>query len=149
MKFSIHPVIPEDVDALDLKECYAIGEIGCVKDLVSLSFARNYDSLAVGIGSPGELQGVLGSYRSWSGVAQLWGLLDRRVEQNPVALRKVCLQLMELARQKQELRRVSLTVRAGYTKGNRFAQSLGFAFEGRMYGFMPDGDDANLFARLF
>ena len=71
------------------------------------------------------------------------------MDRYPIALYKTCALLLNYAVQKQGLRRVSLTVNASYTKGNRFAQALGFDLEGRMVGYLPDGSDANLYARLF
>ncbi len=150
MRFSLSPVTPEDVDILSAKSVYSVGEIGCVKAMIALAHkGRNPDSLAMGFGPREEVWGVAGSYRQWAGAAQFWALFDDRVESHPLALLKVCLLLMAYAVQKQELRRVSLTVRSSYTKGNRFAATLGFDFEGKMYGYLPDSGDANLYARLF
>jgi hypothetical protein len=150
MRFSLHNVYPYDVDRLSPKGVYSIGEVGCVKDLIALSRAgKNNNSIAMGFGPPGELLGIAGSYKQWAGSAQLWAIFDDRVDQHPKTLFKTCQLLITYAVQKQELHRVSLTVRSSYTKGNRFAESLGFDFEGKMYGFLPDRDDANLYARLF
>lgn len=149
MRYKLCPVIPEDADSLSPKACYSVGEVGCIKDMIALSSSRNNDSIAMGFGPEGELWGIAGSYRQWAGSAQIWALFDDRVEKHPLALLKVCVILMNYAVQKQELHRVSLTVRSSYTSGNRFAASLGFDFEGKMYGYLPDAGDANLYARLF
>lgn len=150
MRFSFHTPIPSDVDRLAAKEVYSVGELGCVKELVHLSRGgKNPDCLAMGFGLHGDLYGIAGSYRQWSGAAQLWALFDDRVNRHPIMLTKTCLILINYAHQKQELRRVSLTVKSSYTSGNRFAEALGFDLEGRMVGYLPDGADANLYARLF
>lgn len=150
MKYSFHTPFPEDLERLSPKGVYSIGELGCVRDLIALSRAgRNPDCMAKSFGMGGEIYGIVGSYRQWEGVAQLWAVFDDRAERYPMELVKTCLVLINYAKQRQELRRVSLTVRSSYTKGNRFAEVLGFDLEGRMVGFLPDGEDANLYARLF
>lgn len=148
MKFKAYTATTEDIDALELKDCYELGEIGCSRMLVDLS-RSNQDSLCVSFGEDGDVYGVAGSFRQWTGSSQLWALFDRRVDKYPIALSRVCEALIQYAAEKQGLWRVSLNVRSEYTKGNRFAHSLGFDFEGRMRGFMADGGDANLYARLF
>lgn len=149
-RFNFHTPRPSDLDRLNPKEVYSIGELGCVRDLIALSReGKNPDCIAMGFGLHGELFGIAGSYRQWSGSSQLWAAFDERVNLYPIMLLKTCLILINYAKQKQDLRRVSLTVQSGYTSGNRFAEALGFDFEGRMVGYLPDGADANLYARLF
>ena len=149
MRYSFSQAYPEHVDLIKMKDVYSVGELGCVRDLVALSRPGNDQAIAQVFGSPGSVYGIVGSYRQWPGSAQLWGLFDDRVDRYPIALYKTCALLLNYAVQKQGLRRVSLTVNASYTKGNRFAQALGFDLEGRMVGYLPDGSDANLYARLF
>lgn len=149
MRYEFFQALLHHIDLIHTKAVYSIGEVGCVRDLVALARPGNDQSLAQAFGPSGEVYGIVGSYRQWQGAAQLWGLFDDRVEEYPIALYKTCVMLMNYAVQKQKLRRVSLTVNASYTKGNRFAQSLGFDLEGRMVGYLPDGSDANLYARLF
>lgn len=148
MKYNFYSVVPESLDELEAKECYSVGELNCAKELVALSMGGK-DSLSLGFGIPGRLYGIVGCYRQWRGSAQLWAVFDVESEKYPIALRRGCLQLIDFAVKKQELHRVSLTVKASYTKGNRFAHSLGFDLEGKMLAFLPDASDANLYARLF
>jgi hypothetical protein len=150
MRYNFIQPFPRHLDNLSPKEVYSIGELGCVKTLVSISQGgKNVDSLAMGIGPDDEPWGIVGCHKQWDGFGQVWGILDRRLDQHPIALLKSCIILLNYAVQKQKLRRVSVTVRSGYTKGNRFAHALGFDFEGKMAGYLPDGGDANLYARLF
>ena len=150
MRFDFFPVKPEDLEELIPKTCYSIGELGCSKDLIALSCLQNTDSISMGFGlADGTLLGICGSYRQWEGAAQAWAVFDARVELHPRALYMACEQLIQYAQAKQGLRRLSLTVKSGYTKGNRFASALGFSFEGKLYGYLPGGDDAHLYARLF
>lgn len=148
MRFSTYRSTVDDIEGLSVKDCYSIGEVGCSKDLVNLSYG-NEDSIAASFGVEGVIYGVAGSYRNWDGVAQGWAIFGKDVDRYPIALTKLCHGLIVYAAKKQNLRRISLTVRNEYTKGNQFAYRLGFDFEGVMRGFLPDGGDANLYARLF
>lgn len=148
MKFKTYTARPEDMDNLALKDCYSFAEIGASRELIAFG-EKSPDSLCVSFGIDGKILGVAGSFKQWSGVSQLWALFSKEVDAYPIELTKVCQALILYAAETQELRRVSLNVRYDYTKGNQFAQRLGFDFEGRMYGFFPDGGDASLYARLF
>lgn len=149
MKHKFFHVAPEDLDHLEAKDCYSVGELHCAKEMVALAL-KGEDSIALGFGpNVGEIQGIAGSYRQWTGSAQLWAVLSPATEKHPIALRRACIQLVHYAVDKQHLHRVSLTVKSSYAKGIRFAESLGFQFEGKMLRFLPDKEDANLYARLF
>lgn len=148
MKYKLFDVIPEDIDEIDAKECYSVGELGCCKTLIQLS-KRNADSIACGFGeSEGLLHGIAGSYRQWDGAAQLWAVFDKKSCTKPIALVQVCEALIQYAMKKQNLRRVSLSVKADFEEGNRFARFLHFSLEGTMRRYLPDGSDANLYARV-
>ncbi len=156
MRFNFYEVIPESLDQIEAKECYSVGEIGCARDMIALSM-NGEDSACLGFGISSflkgkeeiRLYGIAGTYRQWKGCSQLWAIFDAESERYPIALRRACLQLIQYAVARQGLHRVSLTVKSGYTKGNRFAESLGFKLEGKMSAFLPDATDANLYARLF
>jgi hypothetical protein len=149
MKYKLFEVEPEDIDEINVKECYSVGELGCCKELIKIS-KLSADSVCLGFGvEEGTLHGIAGSYRQWSGSAQFWAAMDKNTECCPIAFAKMCEALIQYAATKQELRRGSLTVRANYEQGNKFAKHLKFEFEGLMKRFLPDGEDANLYARIF
>jgi hypothetical protein len=148
MKFKAYSAIVENIDELTLKDCYSLSEIDCSRMMVDLA-RSNDDSIAVAFGTENKMYGVAGSFRQWEGSAQLWALFSKDVDKYPIALTKMTEALIVYAVEKQKLRRVSLHVRSDYTKGNQFAYAMGFDFEGVMRGFLPDGSDANLYARLF
>lgn len=150
MRFNFITPIPRHVDELNPKTVYSVGELGCVRTMIAMSRGgKNPDSLAMGIGVDDTPWGIAGCYRQWDGSGQLWAVFDERLDRYPISLYKSCIILINYAVQMQSLRRVSLTVRSDYTSGNRFAHSLGFDFEGKMHAYLPDGSDANLYARLF
>ncbi len=152
MNHKFFHVAPRDLDSIEAKDCYSLGEIYCARQMIDLAVTQNKspDSIALGIGlRENDLYGIGGSYRQWAGSSQLWAVFSPRVDLHPIALRRACLQFIHYAVDKQQLHRVSLTVKSGYAKGTRFAQSLGFELEGKMKKFLPDGEDANLYARFF
>lgn len=157
MRYSFYEVVPESLDEIEAKACYSVGELGCAREMIALSM-NGEDSACLGFGvgtfpvgvkEKVRLYGIAGSYRQWKGCAQLWAIFDAESGKHPIALRRACQQLIAYAVARQGLHRVSLTVKSGYTKGNRFAESLGFKLEGKMSAFLPDATDANLYARLF
>ena len=148
MRFKFFSVVPESLDEIQAKECYSVGELFCAKELLAIGMT-NPDSACIGFGVEGRLYGVAGSYKQWAGSSQLWAVFDIESEKYPIALRRACQQLILYTVKKQDLHRVSLTVKSSYTQGNRFAKSLGFDFEGTMRAFLPCASDANLYARLF
>lgn len=149
MKYKLFDVIHEDVDEIEAKGCYSVGELGCCKELIRIS-KMNPDSISCGFGeSDGLLHGIAGSYRQWEGSAQLWALFSKRSCKYPVALTKVCEAMIDYAVRKQKLKRVSITVRADYEEGNKFAKFLKFDHEGKLRSYLPGGHDANLYARIY
>ena len=149
MRYNFITPTPADLDHINAKDVYSVGELGCVATLVAMAAVdKSFDCISMGIGHDRPL-GIVGSYRQWEGSAQIWAVLGEELDRHPIALLKSCIILLNYAVQKQKLRRVSLTVRSDYTKGNRFAHALGFDFEGKMHAYLPDGGDANLYARLF
>lgn len=150
MKYELFHPQPEDLDTLDYKECYSIGELGCSRTLIEMShMGRTKDSMCLAFAHGGLVYGIAGSYRNWAGSAQAWAVFSPAVEKYPIALKKVCDSLINFAVKEQYLLRLSLTVRSNYDKGNRFAKAMGFELEGEMKRYLPDGGDAFLYARLF
>lgn len=46
------------------------------------------------------------------------------------------------------VRRIETAVDSGFAAGERWARLLGFGWEGRMRAYLPDGGDAELYARI-
>jgi hypothetical protein len=149
MKYKIFDAHPDHIEEINYKECYSKDELECVRELIAAAKVSG-NSLAVSIkNESGKVVGLVGSYKLWTGCSQIWAIFDREVDDHPVSLAKVCHNLIRYAATTQDLRRMSMNVRSHYEKGNRFAEFLGFDFEGKMWGYLPDGGDANLYARLF
>lgn len=149
VRFSLVRVLPSALDTIKPKDCYSLGELGCTRTLIELSTTKNKDSLCLGFAFDGKLLGIAGAYRAWPGSSQAWAIFDEAVDAHPFSLTKTCLSLIEYARKEHSLHRLSLTVRKGFEKGERFAESLGFVREGEMRKYLPDASDARLYARIF
>jgi hypothetical protein len=159
MRYEIYSRLSQegDIEQLSPKSVYSIGELESAKQIerFSANRAASYGRLhtkTFGILSDGGTEirlGVVGAIKQWGGFATIWAIFDKETERYPIALTKSCLALIDEVAFLFELRRVSFTVRSDYNSGHRFAEMLGFSFEGRMYGYLPDGANADLYARLF
>lgn len=159
MRYEIYSRLSQegDIEQLCPKGIYSAGEIDSAKQIerFSANRAASYGKLhtkTFGILSDGGSEiklGVVGAIKQWDGFATIWAIFSKESERYPIALTKSCIALINEVAFIFELRRVSFTVRSDYTSGHRFAESLGFRFEGTMHGYLPDGANADLYARLF
>ena len=85
-----------------------------------------------------------GLYEIWPGRALAWTYLG--VDSGPkfVALHREVRRHLDAA----PWRRVEAYVEAGFANGHRWVLALGFEFEGLLRGFMADGRDMALYARV-
>ncbi len=80
---------------------------------------------------------------SWGTMAEVWLYLSSRAGR--IAIIETRLQLYRWIEQ-YKLKRVQACVREDWTKACRFAEWMGFMFEGRMRNFGPDCKTYNLYA---
>jgi hypothetical protein len=85
-----------------------------------------------------------GLYEIWPGRALAWTYLGADCGREFMALHRTVSGHLRDAK----WRRVEAYVEAGYRNGTRWVEALGFEFEGLLKGFMPDGKDMNLYARV-
>lgn len=98
----------------------------------------------------GNVLAIGGVTLLWPGRAQAWALLSNRVDARNMAAVH-CAARRRLAELQADLRyyRIEATVRAGFSAGRRWLESLGFKFEGWMRHYDPmDGADHALYARV-
>ena len=91
-----------------------------------------------------EVIACAGFYPQWEGRAIVWALISASAGRHFFALHKAVLRGFKL----QGFRRLETAVVVGFTEGERWARMLGFELEGRMRGYMPDGTDCDLYARI-
>jgi hypothetical protein len=85
-----------------------------------------------------------GFYPQWEGRAIVWALISASAGRHFFALHKAVLRTFNA----HGYRRLETAVVVGFVEGERWARMLGFICEGRMRGYMPDGTDCDLYARV-
>jgi len=91
---------------------------------------------------------IIGWFRLSHSVLQVWSVLSDDVSKKPISFYKSVLNLIEYAFDSMKINRMQMSVRVGYNKGVRFAESLGFVLEGVMFKYGDDGSDYYLFSRV-
>jgi len=82
------------------------------------------------------------------GYAEVYSLISVRAKDFPVSFHRTILALLDQHEAQHSLRRVQMTVKAGHPENERWAESLGFQFEGVLRAFDADGTDHVLFSRV-
>lgn len=95
----------------------------------------------------GEVVACGGVVIIWPGVGEAWMRTSPLLERYPVASLRLTKQFLNTAANCLKLRRMQCTVRKGYAPAIKWAERLGFASEGVLRGFGPDGEDYIMFSR--
>jgi hypothetical protein len=88
-----------------------------------------------------------GAYMFWNGVAEAWLVTDVSVRYRPIQLTKVARLFMDTVETSLRLHRLHMTVKKDDNKAVKWARALGFASEGVLAGYGPDGSDFLMMAR--
>ncbi len=96
----------------------------------------------------GRIVGCAGVLAQWPGRAICWALLSRdlRTHDFQRVHRKVTAVLARV--HAEGTRRIETSVDAGFDAGHRWVRALGFAPEGLMRAYSPEGRDHLLYARI-
>ncbi len=97
----------------------------------------------------GEIIACGGIVILWKGVGEAWGLTTKLVEDYRILYYKTTKTMIEGFAKALKLHRVQATVPVGHEPAARFIIKLGFAREGLLKKFGPDGSDFIMFGRLF
>lgn len=84
----------------------------------------------------------------WRGVAQGWLFASDRLREHPAVLHRTVLRALRLSEDALGLHRVQITVHEDFYLSSLWVGRLGFACEGAMPGFGPNGDTYYRYARL-
>jgi hypothetical protein len=82
------------------------------------------------------------------GRGSAWGLVGERAKQMPFALHRYTKRIMLGIMARHDLRRVDMVVDPLNEAAKRWAEALGFTYEGTMRNFYLDGRGAYLMARI-
>jgi hypothetical protein len=85
----------------------------------------------------------LGVLPQWSGRAIAWGLVGVHAPDHMLRITRAVQAFLDT----QAHRRIETTVATGFRQGARWAQMLGFEYEGTMPLYSPDGRSYDLYAR--
>lgn len=127
----------EHLNALDLLPCY-VGEVrpaGIPPH--SVTFLNDDVPLA-----------IFGGHFASQGVLQVWGLVSTHIHECPIQFFRAVKGFLDFKTDELKIRRVQISIRAGYQEGWKWAKSLGFKCEGTMQKYGPDGSDYWLFGRV-
>lgn len=83
----------------------------------------------------------------WHGVAEAWLIADDKARTKPIGMTKVGKTFFDIAEISYALHRVQISVRTNDTRAYHWAEVLGFAKEGVMRQYGPDGADHYIMAR--
>lgn len=92
-----------------------------------------------------QVMACAGLAKQWSNRAQAWTILSKYVTGTKfVRLHKMVARFLDM----QDFTRIEMTVDHGFVQGHRWAELLGFQWEGLMRKYNPDGQDCDLYARV-
>lgn len=96
----------------------------------------------------GKPVAIFGGFLFIPGVIHFWGLVSEEVKQKPFSFHKTVKKMITYYEKNQKPRRVQIDVKADYEEGKRWAQALGFEYEGTMKRYGVNGEDFHLYARM-
>lgn len=90
---------------------------------------------------------IIGGTIQWEGVAHCWAIISDSIKNCPVEFHKKVKWLIESTFTGINLHRLEATVKADFSMGIRWLNSLGFEYEGTLRQYGVDRSDYQLFAR--
>lgn len=90
---------------------------------------------------------ILGYFLIAPRVVQVWAIIGNEISLCPIAFHKQVLHFINWGFEYFTLQRMQMSVKIHYSKAIKWAESLGFKYEGRMKLYHFDGSDCYLFAR--
>jgi hypothetical protein len=131
-----------DTQRVDLQTAqeYMYGFMEMSADLTDLSDA----GLAWTAEADGEVIGIAGLLPQWENRALAWALIGKSAGKHFHAMHRAVHRFLSVS----EFRRIEANVDVGFAEGIRWMRLLGFAYEGYMTAYRPDGADMLLFARV-
>jgi hypothetical protein len=103
---------------------------------------------ALTIVSGARVLGAAGLVPLWRGVAGGWLYASDELRARPVALHRAVLRALIAAERNLGLHRIQIAVHAEFGAAQAWAERLGFAPEGAMPGYGPNGDTYLRYARV-
>lgn len=138
----IVPFLPEHLAAMRLQAVQASAQAQC-----TLEFGRQMAAqtgLARTVLADGSPIVVAGLTELWPGRAFAWAYLAEGWERHAKTVHRTALETLRLCR----WRRVEAAIDLRYSAAKRWADRLGFEFEGVAKAYTPDGRHMEIWARV-
>ena len=88
-----------------------------------------------------------GSVRIWTGVEEMWLLIEERARKVALSLTKAAIAYRDFRVISGNLHRLQITVRCEDMRAVRWGLRIGFSIDGMMKSYGPDGSDYYLMSR--
>lgn len=123
------------VSAAQLREC---------KELI---IAQAQNGTAITAYLHGKPMACFGFLPIWTGVAEMWLLIEERGRKYGKSLTRAALVVRDYAVLSNNLHRIQITVRCADMRAARWAKAIGFELEAMLRRYGPDQSDFYIFAR--
>lgn len=140
-------IVPSTLQHLhEMKKCEGLflhidlNEIGHALITAGVCFSMVEDNRVIGCG---------GLIPKWKGVGEVWIAVSSELKDRPLLLVKETLRCLHMFNTRGGYHRIQMHIRSEDTGLHRWAESLGFTFEGKMRQYGPDRLDHDLYARIF
>ena len=114
-------------------------------DLMAAQAASGHAITVLLHGTPAA---CFGSVSIWTGLEEMWCLLEERSRKYPLAMTKIAIAYRDFRVIAGNLRRLQLNVRCSDQRAFRWAKAIGFEPEAKMRHYGPDGSDFYLMSRV-
>jgi hypothetical protein len=95
----------------------------------------------------GQPAACFGSVHIWTGVEEMWCLLENRSRKYALSLTKIAIAYSDFRVISENLHRLQITVRSDDLRAVRWGKAIGFETDGLMKKYGPDGSDFFLMSR--
>jgi len=114
-------------------------------DLMAAQAASGHAITVLLHGTPAA---CFGSVSIWTGLEEMWCVLEERARKYPLAMTKIAIAYRDYRVIAGNLRRLQLNVRCSDQRAFRWAKAIGFEPEAKMRRYGPDGSDFYLMSRV-
>lgn len=97
----------------------------------------------------GQISGCAGIVFIWQGVGEVWSIFNNNMLARPLSIVRIMKTLIKKLRDSKLFHRVQMTIYENQPGLTKWAESLGFQFEGRMLKYGPDQKTHLRYALIF
>ena len=139
-----HPAHLEMIDPAEFGRMTAAQ----LREWKELIIAQAQNGTAITAYLHGKPMACFGFLPIWTGVAEMWLLIEERGRKYGKSLTRAALVVRDYAVLSNNLHRIQITVRSADIRAMRWAQAIGFEQEAVLRRYGPDQSDFYIFARI-